>query len=155
IQVGAAIGSTTAAAAAWFVSTMDQTAALSWGWRIPFLFSIVLVLVGIYIRVKLAESPIFAQAIAAKPPEEFPLMTALRKEPHAPLTVFLTCVTESAMLQMFTVFAITFIIGMKLPATLIINGVIWGNIVGVVMNPFWGWLSDYTGRRPLIAGSLI
>ena len=48
-----------------------------------------------HIGFRLAESPVFAQAISAKPVEEVPLLTALSKEPKAALTVFLTCVTMS------------------------------------------------------------
>ncbi|MGZ5827289.1 MAG: MFS transporter [Xanthobacteraceae bacterium] len=156
IQVGAAIGSLAAALAARLVAQMAPEDMLSWGWRIPFILSFVLVLVGIYVRMKIAESPIFADAVAAKAPEKFPLVTMLKQEPKPALTVFLCTITESAMLQIFTVFALSFSIGtLGIDRTILLNGIFLGNIAGIVMNPFFGWLSDYTGRRPLIAGSLI
>jgi MFS family permease len=156
IQVGAAIGSLAAALAARLVAQMPQDDMLSWGWRIPFLLSFVLVLVGLYVRMRIAESPIFSAAMAAKAPERFPLVTMLKQEPKPALIVFLCTITESSMLQIFTVFALSFSIGtLHIDRAILLNGIFLGNIAGIVMNPFFGWLSDYTGRRPLIAGSLI
>jgi MFS transporter, MHS family, shikimate and dehydroshikimate transport protein len=156
IQVGAAIGSLMAALAARLVAQLPEDAMLSWGWRIPFLLSFVLVLVGVYVRMKIAESPIFAQAVSTKAPERFPLVTMLKKEPKPALIVFLTTITESSMLQVFTVFALAFSIQtLGIDRAILLNGIFLGNIAGIVMNPFFGWLSDHTGRRPLIAGSLI
>jgi MFS family permease len=156
IQVGAAIGSLMAALAARLIAQLPQEAMLSWGWRIPFLLSFVLVLVGIYVRMKIAESPIFSAAVSARAPEEFPLITMLKQEPKPALIVFLTTITESGMLQIFTVFALAFSIQtLGIDRAILLNGIFLGNIAGIVMNPFFGWLSDYTGRRPLIAGSLI
>jgi MFS family permease len=156
IQVGAAIGSLSAALAARAVAQMPEAAMLSWGWRVPFLLSIVLVLVGVYVRMKIAESPVFSDAVAARSTERFPLVTVLRQEPKPALIVFLTTITESSMLQIFTVFALSFAIGtLHIDRAILLNGIFLGNVAGIVMNPFFGWLSDYTGRKPLIAGSLI
>ena len=99
IQVGAAIGSLMAALAARLIAQLPQEAMLSWGWRIPFLLSFVLVLVGIYVRMKIAEMPIFSAAVSARAPEKFPLITMLKQEPKPALIVFLTTITESGMLQ--------------------------------------------------------
>src|SRR5262245_5119109 len=156
IQVGAAIGSLAAAFAARAVAQMPEESMLSWGWRVPFLLSFVLVLVGIYVRMKIAESPVFSDAVAARSTERFPLITALKQEPKPALVVFLTTITESSMLQIFTVFALSFAIGtLHIDRAILLNGIFLGNIAGIAMNPFFGWLSDYTGRRPLIAGSLV
>ena len=156
IQVGAAIGSLMAALAARLIAQLPQEAMLSWGWRIPFLLSFVLVLVGIYVRLKIAESPVFSAAVSARAPEKFPLITMLKREPKPALIVFLTTITESGMLQIFTVFALAFSIQtLGIDRAILLNGIFLGNIAGIVMNPFFGWLSDYTGRRPLIAGSLV
>jgi MFS family permease len=145
-----------AALAARLIAQLPQEAMLSWGWRIPFLLSFVLVLVGIYVRTKIAESPIFSAAVSARAPEKFPLITMLKQEPKPALIVFLTTITESGMLQIFTVFALAFSIQtLGIDRAILLNGIFLGNIAGIVMNPFFGWLSDYTGRRPLIAGSLI
>jgi Dehydratase family len=112
--------------------------------------------VGIYVRLKIAESPIFSAAVSARAPEKFPLITMLKQEPKPALIVFLTTITESGMLQIFTVFALAFSIQtLGIDRTILLNGIFLGNIAGIVMNPFFGWLSDYTGRRPLIAGSLV
>jgi MFS family permease len=156
IQIGAALGSVFAALAAGQVARMDKDAMLSWGWRVPFLLSAVLVIVGIYIRMRIDESPVFKQALAAGRPEKAPLLAALKGEPKPCLTVFLTTMTETSMLQLFTVYILTYgAAELDLSSSVMLNGILYGNIVGIAANPLFGRLSDYVGRRPMIIGSII
>lgn len=156
IQIGAALGSVFAALAAGQVARMDEDAMLSWGWRVPFLLSSVLVVVGIYIRMKIDESPVFTKALAAENAEKAPLIAALKTEPKPCLTVFLTTVTETSMLQLFTVYILTYgTADLDLSSSVLLNGILFGNIVGIVTNPLFGRISDYIGRRPMIAASII
>ena len=156
IQIGAALGSVFAALAAGQVARMDEGAMLSWGWRVPFLLSAVLVIVGVYIRVKVDESPVFTRAIAAEKVEKAPLLAAIKSEPKPCLTVFLTTVTETSMLQLFTVYILTYgTATLDLSSSVLLNGILFGNIVGIAANPLFGRISDFVGRKPLIAGSIV
>jgi MFS transporter, MHS family, shikimate and dehydroshikimate transport protein len=157
IQVGAAIGSVLASFAAGLVAHLPRADMLSWGWRLPFLASALLVLVGVYVRVKIEESPLFRRALsAAQQQERLPLVTALRREPKACLTTFLCTITETSMLQMFTVYALVYgVQTLGIDRATLLNGVLIGNIVGIVANPLFGRVSDYVGRRPMIAASLL
>ena len=138
IQVGAAIGSLMAALAARLIAQLPQEAMLSWGWRIPFLLSFVLVLVGIYVRMKIAELPIFSAAVSARAPEKFPLITMLKQEPKPALIVFLTTITELGMLQIFTVFALAFSIQtLGIDRAILLDGIFLGNIAGIVITILW------------------
>jgi MHS family shikimate/dehydroshikimate transporter-like MFS transporter len=155
IQVGGALGSVLASLAAALVASMPTEEALTWGWRVPFLLSAVLVVVGVYVRTRIDESPVFRNAVRDAPPKA-PLLVALREEPKACLTVFLCVITETSMLQLFTVYALVY--GgteLGIPTSVMLNGVLIGNIVGIAMNPLFGRLSDFVGRRVLIAASLV
>ena len=155
IQIGGALGSVLASLAAALVASMPTEDALAWGWRVPFLLSAVLVVVGVYVRTRIDESPVFTNAVREAPPKA-PLLVALREEPKACLTVFLCVITETSMLQLFTVYALVY--GgteLGIPTSVMLNGVLIGNIVGIAMNPIFGRLSDFVGRRVLIAGSLV
>jgi MHS family shikimate/dehydroshikimate transporter-like MFS transporter len=155
IQIGGALGSVLASLAAALVASMPTEDALAWGWRVPFLLSAVLVVVGVYVRTRIDESPVFRNAVRDAP-QKAPLLVALREEPKACLTVFLCVITETSMLQLFTVYALVY--GgreLGIPTSAMLNGVLIGNIVGIAMNPLFGRLSDFIGRRILIASSLV
>jgi MFS family permease len=155
IQIGGALGSVLAALAAALVAGMPTEEALAWGWRVPFLLSAVLVVVGVYIRTRIDESPVFTNAVR-EAPQKAPLLVALREEPRACLTVFLCVITETSMLQLFSVYALVY--GgsqLGIPTSVMLNGVLIGNIVGIAMNPIFGRLSDFVGRRILIVCSLV
>jgi MHS family shikimate/dehydroshikimate transporter-like MFS transporter len=155
IQIGGALGSVLASLAAALVASMPIEEALAWGWRVPFLLSAVLVVVGVYVRTRIDESPVFTKAVREAPPKA-PLLVALREEPKACLTVFLCVITETSMLQLFTVYALVYGGGeLGIPTSVMLNGVLIGNIVGIAMNPLFGRLSDFVGRRVLIAASLV
>ncbi|OZM78065.1 MFS transporter [Pseudonocardia sp. MH-G8] len=155
IQIGGALGSVLAALAAALVAGLPEQDALAWGWRVPFLLSAVLVLVGVYIRARIDEPPVFREAVQHGP-RKAPLLVALREEPRACLTVFLCVITETSMLQLFTVYALVHG-GQELgiPNSVMLNGMLIGNVVGIVMNPLFGRLSDHVGRRVLIMASLV
>lgn len=156
IQIGAALGSVLASLAAELVSQLPSADRLSWGWRVPFLLSVVLVVVGVYIRAKIQESPLFRRAMAAiEGQRRPPLFTVLKEEPKASITVLLSTVTETSMLQLFTVYILVYgATSLHIPQSTMLTGVLIGNIVGIVGNPLFGRLSDFVGRRPMILTSL-
>ncbi|MCI2415861.1 MHS family MFS transporter [Saccharopolyspora sp. K220] len=155
IQIGAAAGSVLASLGAGLVAAMPADDRISWGWRIPFLLSAVLVLVGVYVRAKIEESPVFKQA-AAQTPRKLPLIAALREEPKACITIFLCVITETSMLQIFTVYVLVYgAQELHIENSVMLIGVLIGNVVGIVANPLFGRISDFVGRRIMMATSLI
>lgn len=156
IQVGAAIGSVLASLAAELVAQLSTGDKLAWGWRVPFLLSAVLVVVGLYVRLRIQESPLFQRAIAAlESSRRPPLLTSVREEPKASITVLLSTITETSMLQLFTVWILVYgAQTLHIPQGTMLTGVLIGNIVGIVANPLFGRVSDFVGRRPMILGSL-
>ena len=126
---------------------------MSWGWRVPFIFSAVLVLIGLYVRVSLHETPVFAKIAKAKKQVKIPLGTLLTK--HVRVTVLGTFI----MLATYTLFYIMTVYSMTFSTTpaaqgglgLSRNSVLWMLMMAVigfgVMVPIAGLLADRFGRR--------
>ncbi|EGA4736177.1 MHS family MFS transporter [Salmonella enterica] len=120
---------------------------MSWGWRVPFIFSAVLVIIGLYVRVSLHETPVFAKVAAAKKQVKIPLGTLLTK--HVRVTILGTFI----MLATYTLFYIMTYstaaapVGLGLPR----NEILWMLMMAVigfgVMVPVAGLLADAFGRR--------
>ncbi|MET9429174.1 MFS transporter [Streptomyces sp. NPDC003036] len=82
-QLGPSVGFFAATGAFWLLSAaLDDTAFRTWGWRIPFLFSFVLVGVGLFVRLKISETPVFARVAAAREASWVPFVEVLRRHPR-------------------------------------------------------------------------
>ncbi|MBW6054910.1 MFS transporter [Escherichia coli] len=125
---------------------------MSWGWRVPFIFSAVLVIIGLYVRVSLHESPVFEKVAKAKKQVKIPLGTLLTK--HVRVTVLGTFIMLATytLFYIMTVYSMTFStaaapVGLGLPR----NEVLWMLMMAVigfgVMVPVAGLLADAFGRR--------
>jgi MFS transporter, MHS family, shikimate and dehydroshikimate transport protein len=128
----------------------------SWGWRIPFLLSAVLVGVGLYIRLTIVESPVFRRAQERQPTSRTPIVTLWRDYRR---TMILTILAPAAINVSFYVFA-TWSIAygraeLQLKSSTILIAVMIAAAVDALVQPLFGALSDRIGRRPVyIAGSI-
>jgi metabolite-proton symporter len=126
----------------------------TWGWRIPFLLSAILVGVGLWVRLKLAETPAFRAALAEAPPAEAPLGEVLTRHPLATLGGTFAVVACFAIFYLATAFALGYGVGTLKYSRQTFLGVELGAIVflaaGILIA---GWWSDQANpRRVLIAG---
>ncbi|HEY2356506.1 MAG TPA: MFS transporter [Phenylobacterium sp.] len=124
---------------------------LAWGWRVPFLLSAVLVLIGYWVRVTLVESPIFQRALddAGAPPKA-PVLDALRERPGGLLIGAGLRVAENISFYLITTFSITYmteVVGLS--RSLALNAMLAGAAVECAAIPLFAWLSDKVGRRPV------
>jgi metabolite-proton symporter len=131
-----------------------EEAFLSWGWRIPFLLSAVLVLVGLYIRLSVEESPIFRaaqeKAAAADVADKMPILQVLQQYPREVLTAMGARFAENVSYYIFTIVVVTYLKAQfDLPSSFVLNAVLIGAAVHFVTIPLWGALSDRIGRRPV------
>jgi MFS transporter, MHS family, shikimate and dehydroshikimate transport protein len=125
----------------------------AWGWRIPFLLSIVLIAVGVVIRRRLAESPTFTAARDAHPAVRAP-MASLLTRPRGLLTVIGAKLGETVTFYAVTVFALSYASTVGVNRTSLLYAVLVAALVEAVAIPVFGALSDRVGRRPVsIAGA--
>jgi MHS family shikimate/dehydroshikimate transporter-like MFS transporter len=156
VQVGGALGSLMAAAGGALVALLPDADLISWGWRLPFLISIVLVGLGLYVRLKVMESPAFVRALADAPPERIPLFALFERSKKSLAIVFTCGLGESAMVNFFSVFGLFYAIqAYGLPRSTLLTGVLLGNGIGMLSNPLLGKLSDTIGRRTIIGSGYV
>ncbi|MDX3109373.1 MFS transporter [Nonomuraea angiospora] len=136
-----------AALAAW----QSDEAFLAWGWRVPFLLSGVLVLIGLWIRLTITESPVFQEAPPEKAP---PIVGVLRHHGKDVLTAIGARLAENISFYLLTVFVITYAKSVKIDNSTVLNAVLIASAIHFITIPMWGALSDRIGRRPIyLAGA--
>jgi MFS family permease len=135
---------------------MSEADFLSWGWRIPFLFSIVLVGIGLFIRFRISETPAFRRVLAEEGPAGVPVVEAVRNHAGNILFGIGAKIAESGLFNIYAVFAITYCkTKLGLPTQTILNGVLIGCALECLTLPFFGALSDRIGRRTVYVGGMI
>lgn len=126
---------------------------LDWGWRVPFLLSAAMVLVGWYIRTRVSESRMFEEALAeAEAPPKLPAIDVFRERPKAVLFGAGIRWGENISYYILTVFSLTYLVDVAAESrSLALNALLIGAAVQFVAIPLFGLLSDRIGRRPVYA----
>jgi MFS family permease len=149
-QLGAFVGLLLSTIVFRAVSKMPDADFLSWGWRVPFLASFILVAVGIWIRMTIAESPVFLKLKDQKQEAKMPIIEALTKHPKNIFIAMGARFAENGLFYVFTVFSLTYISTyLKVPRVVGLNGLLWAAGLGIFTTAAWGALSDKWGRRPV------
>jgi MFS transporter, MHS family, shikimate and dehydroshikimate transport protein len=149
VQVGFSLGLVTSSGVFALVSVMPEVSFLSWGWRIPFLVSIVLVGVGAFVRARIPETPVFEAMKARKDISPNPFVETLVKNPRSFLLALGLKLSEVAWVYMLTIFVVGYATTkLSLPRKLLLDAVFWAALIEVATIPLFGWLCDKIGRRP-------
>ncbi|MEV8093486.1 MFS transporter [Kitasatospora sp. NPDC085879] len=141
-------------------ATLSDEAFLSWGWRVPFLLSAVLVMVGLWIRLSVDESPLFQQALAAakarRTAEQPPIVAVLRNHWRDVLVAMGARMAENISYYVMTTFVLAYAVGhVHLPKQTALNAVLIASAVQFALIPLFGALSDRIGRKPVyLAGAV-
>lgn len=119
-----------------------------WGWRVFFLLSIVLVAVGLFIRLRILETPVFRELIKSRRIERQPLAEVWRLNWKEIILSALLRVPEQGPFYIFTTFILTYgVASLHFPRQYLVNGVVVAASVSLFAVPFWGWVSDHIGRK--------
>ena len=150
-QMGSAVGGLMATGIFLLMQQLPAEDFVSWGWRVPFLFSIVLVFVGLFIRLRIMESPVFAQLKEASRVVKVPVVELLRSQSRNVLLAAGLYLAHGVLFYAMTVYTLSYttsVYGLAQNTYLI--GVTAAGAVQLITIPFLGALSDRLGRRPVI-----
>lgn len=127
----------------------------AWGWRIPFLSSIVLIGLSFYIRSRVAESPVFEEVKRKGEIEKLPVIKVIKTRPLTILKVIMMRFAENANYYIYTTFLLAYGPAILVAKSDILLAVMIMAGLGIFTIPLWGWVSDRWGRRyTVIAGAL-
>ena len=118
-----------------------------WGWRMPFVLSLVLIGIGLYIRVGILETPVFARLVAEKRIERAPVAEAIRRQPREILLTALCRMGEQAPFYIYSAFVFVYGTGtLQLHRDFLLTALLTATLLSFVMIPLAGHLSDRFGR---------
>jgi len=149
-QFGVPAGLFLANAAVLGFSALSGDAFLDWGWRIPFLLSIFLIAVGLYIRLGILETPTFRTLVATKRVERQPILEAIRQHPkEIVLSAFLR-MGEQAPFYIFTAFVFSYgTTTLGVSRDFLLTAVLFAAVLSFFTIPLSGHLSDRIGRKKM------
>lgn len=129
-------------------SQMSGEQFLSWGWRIPFALSLVLVGVGLYIRLGILETPVFAKLLAERKVERTPMLTVIKEHPKEILLSALARMGEQAPFYIFTAFIFSYgTETLHVSRNFLLSAVLSASVLSFISIPLFGHLSDRIGRK--------
>jgi metabolite-proton symporter len=131
-------------------STLSGDQFLSWGWRIPFLLSIVLVGFGLWIRLGILETPTFQKLVSERKIERAPILEVIKKQPREIILSALARMSEQAPFYIFTAFVFAYATGtLKMSRDFVLSAVLAAALLSFVSIPLSGHISDLIGRRKM------
>jgi MFS family permease len=148
--MGTQLGNALAAGSFWLVGAMAKDQMLAWGWRIPFLMSLLLLGIGVYVRARVSETPVFEAARAKQAPHRLPALEAVRRNPRNFFVVVGARLAENGLGYLYPVFGLAYLIdGLHVARGTVILAEIWGSAALMFGLAGFAILSDRIGRRPV------
>jgi len=137
-------------------SSLPEEQFLAWGWRVPFLLSIFIVAVGLYIRLRVLETPVFSQVKETDTEVERPVVEVVRAQRRNLLVAIGARFSENGNSYLFNTFVLTYVASqLGLSENTALTGVLIASALGLLSIPFFGALSDRVGRRPVYLGGAV
>jgi MHS family shikimate/dehydroshikimate transporter-like MFS transporter len=156
VQVGFPLGMVLATIVFAAVSKLPESDFLAWGWRVPFLISFLLVGVGMFVRLKLVETPKFRELQNHDEVAEMPIFDVLRRDWKNFLIAVGLKLTEVAWVYILTVFIVFYAASrLGLSRSIILDAVLYAALLELITIPLFGILSDRIGRKPMYAAGAI
>ncbi|HEX2130361.1 MAG TPA: MFS transporter [Actinophytocola sp.] len=155
-QTGVQIGLLTGTVVFLSVESLGEETVLAWAWRIPFWFSFLLIAVALYVRLRVAESPVFRRMNEKRTTVALPVLDALRRYPRNFLIGIGAHICDTAVVYIYATYSLTYITGtLDLDRSVGLTGVILFSVLVIALQPVYGRLSDRIGRRPLNLFSVV
>ncbi len=157
VQLGNPVGRLVATSVFALASRLPGPDFLTWGWRLPFLASAILVVVGLLIRYRIDESPAFSGIKAAKETARVPLADVISQYPRETVIAVGLKITEVAWVGILTVFAVSWlVVRLGMSRTFVLDAIALATFIELFVMPIAGLLSDLIGRRTLyLAGTAL
>ena len=156
VQVGNPIGNIAAIGMFALVSQLPENDFMTWGWRIPFLVSVLLVGVGLWIRLSMEETPAFRQIQAKNEVAKMPIVDIFKYHRRPFFTAVCLKISEIAYASIAGVFIMSYATSrLGLSRGLVLNGAFLSSLVALFSIPFFGWLSDKVGRKIMFYASCL
>ena len=150
IQIGFPLGLIASSGAFKLASAMPDADFKAWGWRIPFLASILLLGVGWFVRARVPETPLFREIQSRGEISGHPVYEALFKNTKTFFIAVGLKLLEVSWVYILTIFMVFYATAkLGLPKTTILDAIVIAAAIEIITIPFFGWLSDKVGRRPL------
>ncbi len=149
--MGVSVGNLLAAGAFALVTMLPREDLMSWGWRLPFLASFLLILVGIYVRLRVSETPVYTDAVVARGKvESNPALEALRRHPRNFFVVLGARMAENGLGYFFPVFGLSYVINtVGVPRADALSALMLAFVIELFTLLGFAALSDRIGRRPV------
>ncbi|MBN3786446.1 MFS transporter [Burkholderia sp. Ac-20353] len=156
-QCGIPAGLVLATASFYLVQKLPADDMMSWGWRVPFIGSAVLVLLGLYIRMKIEETPAFAAVREHKQEARFPVVDVVRTAPRPLLVTIFAIASPNILFYLATVFILRYAPERTgISRDIVLGAICAASFVQIFTIPLFALLADRYGRRPvLLVGSLL
>ena len=156
-QAGVPIGLLLSTGAVTLCSNLTGDAFESWGWRIPFLASALLIAIGLWVRLGVLESPLFAREVERKTIERTPILEVVKRNPREIILSALLRMSEQMPFYIFTVFVLEYATeDLGFEKTFATNAVMVAAALALFLVPFFGHLSDRIGRKRMyITGAVL
>ena len=151
-QMGVPIGLILGTVAMSVLARESGDAFKDWGWRIPFLFSLVLVGIGLWVRLRVLESPLFAEVVEKENVAKVPVADVIKRHPKEIVLSALVRCSEQFPFYLLTTFALTYIVdNAGQTKTFALNAIAAAATLELILIPFFGNLSDSVGRKRVYA----
>ena len=149
-QIGVPAGLLTSTIVFSLFSRLPPDQFMAWGWRIPFLLSLVLVAVGLLIRLKILETPSFTKIKETKSVSQQPVLEVLQKYPKQVLQAAGARCAENGAFYIYSAFMLVYgTQHVHISRDIPLNGIMIASALEFFFVPFYGWLTDRVGRRPV------
>ncbi|HEY8457410.1 MAG TPA: MFS transporter [Actinopolymorphaceae bacterium] len=149
-QLGVPIGLLLSTLAVSGVNLLGEDALQAWAWRLPFIASIVLVAVGLFIRLRVSEPPAFERVLRSGQRSRVPLVEVIRQHPKTTLLGMGARLSESVTFNIYNAFLLAYVVQvLSLPKSYVLDSLTIASVVGFFVIPLAGRVSDRVGRRPV------